>query len=124
MRRISRIVVGALAMSTMASIAVSCNSGSASEVTTTTTTPFHERLVWFWTNHFAVSIRRFPARQERATTWPDLRVGRSSHFRFPISADALGMDLKGLKNMRDRWKELFRRHPEAKSIQDIVRLYL
>lgn len=38
MRRISRIVVGALAMSTMASIAVSCNSGSASEVTTTTTT--------------------------------------------------------------------------------------
>ena len=39
-------------------------------------------------------------------------------------SDALGMDLKGLKNMRDRWKELLRRHPEAKSIQDIARLYL
>ena len=23
-----------------------------------TTTPFHERLVWFWTNHFTISIRR------------------------------------------------------------------
>ncbi len=39
-------------------------------------------------------------------------------------SDALGMDLKGLKNMRDRWKELFKRHPEAKSIQDIARLYI
>ncbi len=24
----------------------------------TTTTPFHERLVWFWANHFTISIRR------------------------------------------------------------------
>lgn len=24
----------------------------------TTQTPFHERLVWFWTNHFTVSLRR------------------------------------------------------------------
>lgn len=39
-------------------------------------------------------------------------------------SDALGMDLKGLKNMRDRWKELLRRHPEAKSIQDLARLYM
>jgi len=23
-----------------------------------TTTPFHERLVWFWTNHFTISLRR------------------------------------------------------------------
>lgn len=39
-------------------------------------------------------------------------------------SDALGMDLQGLKNMRDRWKELFRRYPDANSIQDIIRLYL
>ena len=39
-------------------------------------------------------------------------------------SDALGMDLQGLKNMRDRWKALFRIHPEAKSIQDLIRLYL
>jgi uncharacterized protein (DUF1800 family) len=26
----------------------------------TTTTPFRERLVWFWTNHFTVSLRRPP----------------------------------------------------------------
>src|SRR6185312_10122851 len=24
----------------------------------TTPTPFHERLVWFWANHFTVSLRR------------------------------------------------------------------
>src|SRR5580704_17473013 len=24
----------------------------------TTTTPFRERLVWFWTNHFTISLRR------------------------------------------------------------------
>jgi 3-hydroxyisobutyrate dehydrogenase len=39
-------------------------------------------------------------------------------------SDALGMDLKGLKNMRERWKELLRRHPEVKSIQDLARLYM
>ena len=39
-------------------------------------------------------------------------------------SDALGMDLQGLKNMRDRWKALFRIHPDAKSIQDLIRLYL
>jgi len=39
-------------------------------------------------------------------------------------SDALGMDLKGLKNMRDRWKELLRRFPESMSIQDIARLYM
>lgn len=39
-------------------------------------------------------------------------------------SDALGLDLKGLKNMRDRWKALLARFPDAKSIQDIVRLYL
>ena len=27
-----------------------------------TTTPFRERLVWFWTNHFTVSVRRASAR--------------------------------------------------------------
>jgi 3-hydroxyisobutyrate dehydrogenase len=39
-------------------------------------------------------------------------------------SDALGMDLKGLKNMRDRWKALLSKYPDAKAIQDLARLYL
>lgn len=39
-------------------------------------------------------------------------------------SDALGMDLKGLKNMRDRWKALLSKHPDAKAIQDLARLYM
>jgi len=34
------------------------------------------------------------------------------------------MDPKGLNNIRARWKELLRRHPEAKSIQNLARLYM
>lgn len=39
-------------------------------------------------------------------------------------AESLGMDLQGLKTTRDRYKELLRRHPDAKSIQDLARLYM
>jgi len=39
-------------------------------------------------------------------------------------ADSLGIDLRGLKTARDRWLELLYRHPEAKSIQDLARLYM
>lgn len=38
-------------------------------------------------------------------------------------ADALGMDLQGLKTTRDRYKALLARYPDAKSIQDLARLY-
>ncbi len=39
-------------------------------------------------------------------------------------ADAMGMDLQGLKTTRDRYKALLARFPEAKSIQDLARLYM
>jgi len=39
-------------------------------------------------------------------------------------ADALGLDLQGLKTSRDRYKELLRRYPDVKSIQDLARLYM
>jgi len=39
-------------------------------------------------------------------------------------SDALGMDLRGLKNVRDRWLELLYKYPEAQSVQDIARLYM
>ena len=39
-------------------------------------------------------------------------------------ADSLGIDLRGLKNTRARWLELLYKHPEAKAIQDLARLYM
>ena len=39
-------------------------------------------------------------------------------------SDALGMDLRGLKNVRDRWLELLYKYPDAQSVQDIARLYM
>lgn len=39
-------------------------------------------------------------------------------------SDALGMDLRGLKNVRSRWLELLYKFPEAKAIQDLARLYM
>ena len=39
-------------------------------------------------------------------------------------ADALGIDLRGLKTVRARWLELLYKFPEAKSIQDLARLYM
>lgn len=39
-------------------------------------------------------------------------------------SDALGMDLRGLKNVRDRWLEVLYKYPEAQSVQDIARLYM
>ena len=38
-------------------------------------------------------------------------------------ADSLGIDLRGLKTVRARWLELLYQYPEAKSIQDLARLY-
>ncbi len=39
-------------------------------------------------------------------------------------ADSLGIDLRGLKTVRARWLELLYKFPEAKSIQDLARLYM
>lgn len=39
-------------------------------------------------------------------------------------SDALGMDLRGLKNVRNRWLEVLYKYPEAQSVQDIARLYM
>lgn len=39
-------------------------------------------------------------------------------------ADSLGIDLRGLKTVRARWLELLHKFPEAKSIQDLARLYM
>lgn len=39
-------------------------------------------------------------------------------------ADALGLDLQGLKNARSRWLELVRRYPDARAVQEVARLYL
>jgi len=39
-------------------------------------------------------------------------------------ADSLGIDLRGLKTVRARWLELLYKYPEAKSIQDLARLYM
>ena len=38
-------------------------------------------------------------------------------------AEALGMDLPGLRNARERWQELLRRFPEARAVQEVARLY-
>ena len=39
-------------------------------------------------------------------------------------ADSLGIDLRGLKTVRARWLDLLYKFPEAKSIQDLARLYM
>jgi 3-hydroxyisobutyrate dehydrogenase len=39
-------------------------------------------------------------------------------------ADALGLDLPGLKNARARWQELVRRFPNARAVQEVARLYM
>jgi len=39
-------------------------------------------------------------------------------------ADALGLDLPGLKNARARWQELIERFPNARAVQEVARLYM
>ena len=39
-------------------------------------------------------------------------------------ADALGLDLPGLKNARARWQELLARFPDARAVQEVARLYM
>jgi uncharacterized protein (DUF1800 family) len=38
----------------------------------TTTAPFRERLVWFWTNHFVISLRRRQSTADRVAAMPGL----------------------------------------------------
>lgn len=47
-----------------------------------------------------------------------------AYSRSPEKADSLGIDLRGLKTVRARWLELLYKFPEAKSIQDLARLYM
>jgi 3-hydroxyisobutyrate dehydrogenase len=39
-------------------------------------------------------------------------------------ADALGLDLPGLKNARARWQELLARFPDARAVHEVARLYM
>lgn len=39
-------------------------------------------------------------------------------------ADSLGLDLPGLKNARARWRELVKRFPDARAVQEVARLYM
>ena len=57
----------------------------------------------------------------------EILSGRTKDKNLGFIADymaALGIDLRGLKNTRARWLELLYKHPEAKAIQDLARLYM